>query len=345
MPPAPEPVDLVSSPDPVAAFWRAHGESRLVALRTSGTTSRPRTVVRTTASWVTSFDTVTALAEFQPTSSVWIPGPFTATMNLFAAVHAASLGARVVPVARDASHAVLTPLALSRALDAGALAPGLTVVVAGDAVSAALRERCARQGLRLHHYYGASELSFVAWAAQDPALGIFPGVECRIDEGEIWVRSPYLCQGYLDDADPGPFRRSADGFATVGDRGEWRSGSLVVMGRGDAGITTAGVTVVVADVEAVLREAAKGDVVVVGMPDDRLGAVVCGVVTHPEEVPRLRQAARARLEAACRPHRWYVVPDIPMTAAGKPDREVLGLLLARGDVEPMGRGPGGTMRT
>ncbi len=340
---APEPVDLLGAPDPAAAFWEAHRLGRLLALRTSGTTDRPRTVVRTTSSWVASFDPVSELLGMQSDSSVWIPGPLTATMNLFAAVHAGSLGAHVVPAAPDATHAVLTPLGLARALDAGILKPGITVVVAGDVVSAALRERCVQQGIHLHHYYGASELSFVAWSEPGAGLALFPGVECRIEDDEIWVRSPYLSEGYLDDHSSGPMRWSSDGFATVGDRGEWRQGTLVVRGRGDAGITTAGVTVVVADVEAVLREAASGDVVVVGVPDDRLGAVVCGVVTDRQDVPRLRAAARARLDAAQRPHRWYVVPGIPMTPAGKPDRDALVALLAVGGVDPVGREPGGTM--
>lgn len=347
MSPAPEPVDLLSATDPTAAFWEAHRHGRLLALRTSGTTDRPRTVVRTTSSWVASFDPLSELLSMRSDSSVWIPGPLTATMNLFAAVHAASLGAQVVPVAQDATHAVLTPLTLARALDAGILVSGITVVVAGDVVSAALRERCVQQGIRLHHYYGASELSFVAWAQPGADLALFPGVECRIEEDEIWVRSPYLSQGYLDVND-GPLRWSSDGFATVGDRGEWRQASLVVRGRGDAGITTAGVTVVVADVEAVLRQAATGDVVVVGVPDDRLGAVVCGVVTDQHDVPRLRAAARARLDAAHRPRRWFVVPGIPMTPAGKPDRDALAALLATGAVDPVGHGPhepGGTMAT
>lgn len=339
---APEPVDLLGAPDPAAAFWEAHRLGRLLALRTSGTTDRPRTVVRTTSSWAVSFDPVSELLGMQSDSAVWIPGPLTATMNLFAAVHAGSLGAHVVPEAPHATHAVLTPLALARALDAGILESGVTVVTAGDVVSAALRERCMQRGIELHHYYGASELSFVAWSEPGAGLALFPGVECRIEDEEIWVRSPYLSGGYLDDGG-GPLRWSPDGFATVGDRGEWRQASLVVRGRGTAGITTAGVTVVVADVEAALRQDATGDVVVVGLPDDRLGAVVCGVVTDQHDVPRLRAAAHARLDAAQRPHRWYVVSGIPTTPAGKPDRDALAALLAAGGVEPAGRERGGTM--
>lgn len=343
MPSGSEPLHLFTAADPSAAFWTAHRHGLPIALRTSGSTGQPRTVVRTTQSWVSSFGAVTELARMEPSSSIWVPGPLAATMNLFAVVHAQSLGVQRVPDARHASHAVLTPLALARALDAGILGRGLTVVVAGDAVSPALLERCVQAGVDLHHYYGASELSFVAWGARGGELALFPGVECRVEGGEIWVRSPYLSDGYLNDDGSGPLRWSRDGFATVGDVGEWQDGSLVVHGRGEGGITTAGVTVVVADVEAVLRRAAHGACIVVGVPEDRLGAVVCAVVTDPEDVSRLREVARAELDAAQRPRRWYVVREIPATAGGKPDRSRLAAMIARGEVDLVGRGPGGTM--
>ena len=54
----------------------------------AGTSGRAPAVVRTTDSWVSSFDAVAPLAGLTSTSRVWVPGPLTATMNLFAAVHA-----------------------------------------------------------------------------------------------------------------------------------------------------------------------------------------------------------------------------------------------------------------
>lgn len=340
----PEPVDLLAAGDPASAFWAAHRDGRRIALRTSGTTNHARTVVRTTQSWVSAFDTVAGLAGMDASASVWIPGPLTATMNLFAVVQAEAVGARVVPDASGASHAVLTPLALARALNSGVLGRGVTVVVAGDVMSAGLREHGIQDGLVLHHYYGASELSFVAWDAHGTDLAVFPGVECRIDNGEIWVRSPYLSDGYLDDDGTGPLRWSPDGYATVGDVGEWRGGALVVHGRGDGGITTAGVTVVVADVEAVLLRADRGTCVVVGVPDERLGAAVCAVVTDPQDVAPLWEAARAGLNSTHRPRRWYVVPEIPMTPGGKPDRVRLATMLDRGEADQVIHRSSGTMR-
>ena len=94
------------SDDPVAAFLAAHAAGAPVSLGTSGTSGAARSVVRTTGSWVSSFHHVASLAGLTPSSRVWVPGPLAATMNLFAAVHAAFLGARRVDGPAEATHAL-----------------------------------------------------------------------------------------------------------------------------------------------------------------------------------------------------------------------------------------------
>ena len=104
------------APDPVAAVLAARDEGRDLILTTSGTTGVPRTVVRTTESWWASFAPYTDLSGVTAGSRVWVPGPLTGTMNLFAAVHARVVGASLVERGR-ASHACLTPALLDRHLD------------------------------------------------------------------------------------------------------------------------------------------------------------------------------------------------------------------------------------
>ena len=283
-------------------------------------------MVRTTDSWVASFPAVAALAGLEAASSVWVPGPLTSSMNLFAAVHAAQLGARRAGGPDRATHAVLTPARLAASLPD--LPAGTVAVVAGDRLSPALRARAEEHGLRVHHYYGAAELSFVAWGADADDLRPFPGVEVDVRDGEIWVRSPYLASRYV--GPPGPMRRDERGFATVGDRGRLTEGRLVVDGRPDA-VTTAGATVVVADVERALREAARGDVVVLGVPHAELGSVLTAVLTDETDRDRLSRLARADLDPAARPRVWLHVPRLPSNAAGKVDREELRRLAGRPD--------------
>jgi long-chain acyl-CoA synthetase len=311
---------VTAADDPVAAFLGAHDEGRPVALRTAASSGAARTVVRTTASWVSSFPTVDRLVGLRPGSRVWVPGPLGATMNLFAAVQAACRGARLVPSLDEATHAYLTPTALGAALDEGSPVAGVTVVVAGDRLSPADHDRATGSGARVHHYYGAAELSFVAWGPHADDLHPFPGVEVAVRDQEIWVRSPYLCTG--TSGPPGPLRRDTDGFATVGDRGVLDGERLTVLGRPDA-VVTGGSTVRVADVEAALRPAAAGEVVVLGVPHPTLGAVLTVVLTRLEDHGPTRAVARERLDGAHRPRLWFHVDALPVTSAGKVDRVAL----------------------
>jgi acyl-CoA synthetase (AMP-forming)/AMP-acid ligase II len=281
--------------------------------------------VRTTDSWVSSFDAVSSLTGMSAASRVWVPGPLASTMNLFAAVHATWSGAALVDGPGAATHAHLTPALLHRHLEDLA---GVTVVVAGDRLSPGLHDRAVAAGVRLHHYYGTAELSFVAWGSHADDLRPFPGVTVQVRAGEAWVRSPFVCTRY--DGPPGPLRRGPDGFCTVGDRAVLTDGRLTVLGRDDA-VVTGGETVTVADVEPVLRATATGEVVVVGVPHDVLGQALAVVLTSAPDLEPVRDTARTSLVGPHRPRVWFHVAELPLTDAGKVDRLVLVSMLSGGD--------------
>lgn len=308
---------------------------RTLLLRTSGTSGTSRAVVRTAASWASSFPAVSELFRVIPASRLWVPGPLTGTMNLFAAVHAVHVGASLANGAADATHAVLTPAALDRSLAAASsnLPRGLQVLVAGDRLDVRLHERALAAGLEVAHYYGAAELSFVAWGSHANDLHPFPGVDVESRDGVLWARSPYLAQGYR--GEPGPFLVGPDGYGTVGDLGEVRDGRVLVLGRGDQAVTTAGATVLVADVERVLRPAASGELLVVPAPHPSLGAVLACVLTEPDDRAALTALARTRLAPAARPRLWFHLAQLPVGPHGKADRAAVRELVAAGRLPRM----------
>ncbi|WP_051683495.1 AMP-binding protein [Blastococcus sp. URHD0036] len=328
------PTDVTAAADPVAAVLDACDRGGLLALRTSGTTDRPRVVVRTAASWADSFTHVSALTGIDGAARVCVPGPLAATMNLFAAVHARSVGATLVDEPRDATHLHLTPAALTAELRSGTDLADRTVVVAGDRLTRDLATRARAAGATTAHYYGAAELSFVAWGTDEEDLRPFPDVAVDIRDGRIWARSPFLSRGYAEGE--GPFVVAADGAATVGDRGRLADGVLTVTGRGSDAVVTGGATVLVGEVEAALRRAIGSDVLVVGLPHPRLGALVAAVLTDPAALPRAREAARTTLDPAQRPRRWFALPQLPVTATGKVDRAAVAELAADGRLAPAG---------
>lgn len=316
-----------------AAFWIGF---------TSGSAGTPRPIARASASWTASYPLVSERTGIARGRTVGIPGPLASTLFLFGALHALWAGAHVVapgrwdPVAMnglDAAHCV--PTMLSDLLDLPQ--PPALAVCGGAALPPAVRERARGRGVRIADYYGATELSFVAWGTPDGRLEPLPGVDVEIRDGEIWARSPYLSLGYAADVE-GPLRWDGDGFATVGDLGTLDGRTLRVHGRGDGTILCGGTPVLPHDVEAVLLGVpAVRDAVVVGVPHGRLGAVVAAVVEprpgHEVRLADLRAATRERLGAPQRPRRWHVVSQLPRTGAGKVARAAVSDALRDGTLE------------
>ncbi|MFI7643911.1 class I adenylate-forming enzyme family protein [Nonomuraea sp. NPDC049400] len=325
---------------------------RAWACFTSGSTGRPRAIVRARASWTASFPHLSALAGIGQDDVVLIPGPLVSSLYAFAAVHTLATGATALLPGRWPSRALGGLLARATVVHLvphrlpDVLAhPGTlrTAVVGGAALDPDTRAAAVRAGVRVVSYYGAGELSFVAVDADGGGLRPFPSVEIEVRPapagslGEVWVRSPWLADGYLGEA-AGPLRRDGDGWVTVGDVAEpYRAGEVLrVRGRGDGAIQTGGATVVPEDVEEVLRKVpGVGDIVVIGSPHPSLGSVVTAVIEaeRAELPPRalLEAMARGGLDAAQRPRRWYAVPSLPRTQAGKPARALVAARLAGGD--------------
>jgi acyl-CoA synthetase (AMP-forming)/AMP-acid ligase II len=325
---------------------------RLVVL-TSGSSAAPRAVLRTWESWRASFEAFDVVTGLGPDDLLWVPGTAASTLTLFAVLHARERGLplrtggrwrglapstgpgtdvdsdRAAELARvTAVHAV--PAVVAEVLHAAGrgVLPGLRLVVtAGAQVPVTLRETADRLGVALVEYYGAAELSFVAADADGSGLEAFPGVELEVRDGVVWARSPYLSQGYL--AGPagdvtGPFRLDGEGWATVGDRGTLHGDRLVVHGRPGSTVSVGATTVLLDDVEAVLRAVpGVAELVCGGEPDPRLGERLVAVVQPlPGADPQtaLKQAARRLLPPPSRPVRWVLEPVLPTTPAGKVDR-------------------------
>lgn len=303
---------------------------------TSGSSGRPRGVVRTVASWTASVEALTAVTGIGPSDVVWLPGPLSSSLTLYGAFHAGYVGACAVlgPPRPDVTCAHLVPAALADACDAadrGALAELRTVVVAGAAPLDRLRERARGHGWRVVEYYGAAELSFVGWRADAGPMRDFPGARVRVVDDLLWVSSPYLARGYLRADDDGPLRRGG-AWASVGDHGRTEPGGWQVVGRGDLAITTGGHTVLAEEVERALGSVhGVHEVAVTGLAHPRLGQLVAAIVVpvpgaEPAALRTALVAAARSLPAPARPRRWLACDALPRTASGKVDRAAVAVL-------------------
>jgi acyl-CoA synthetase (AMP-forming)/AMP-acid ligase II len=315
-----------------------------MVLPTSGTSATPRLVLRTVRSWWDSLEPFTTVTGIADGDVVWAPGGPSSTLTLFAVWQAMACGLPVVAggrwrgvvaagsAVRRATAVQCVPAVLAdivAAREAGLLPLLRVAVVAGAALPPALRRRAEAIGLAVVEYYGAAELSFVAVDTDGTGLRPFPGVELDVrTDGAVWVRSPYLARGYLDPTSPGPLRRTAAGWSSVGDRGSLTAGgALVLRGRRSDSVSVGGHVVLVGDVETVLSDVdGVAEVVCLAEPHARLGErVVVAVrpVNGADPLPAMRLAARTHLPPAARPVRYLVLTEFPRTSSGKIARATL----------------------
>jgi bile acid-coenzyme A ligase len=145
-------------------------------------------------------------------------------------------------------------------------------------------------------------------------------------EGEVYMRSGRAASDpYLNPADR--LGVTADGFATVGDRGRLDAdGYLYLAPRQPCRIQVGGETVNPADVEAALMAHPDvADAAVAGLPDERLGESLLAVVVArgPADAATLKAYLRSRLSPHQVPRAVRFASHLPYTEAGKLDRRRL----------------------
>ncbi len=159
----------------------------------------------------------------------------------------------------------------------------------------------------------------------DPESGETVGIGIA---GEVWARSPFLMDGYLDDPETTSRALTEDGFLRTGDLCTMdEAGYLRVVGRLKDQICRGGENISPGEIEAVLEtHPAVGQAAVIGLPDERWGEIVAAFVRPQGEAPSsddLTTWTSDRLAAYKVPSRWFVVDELPMTPSGKIQKHVL----------------------
>ena len=238
----------------------------------------------------------------------------------------------------------LIPGQLAKVLDEGspeavaALARLDAILLGGAAAAPELLARAADAGIRVVRTYGMSE---TAGGCVYDGLPL-DGVRIRIGDdddtvgtpgtpGRVWLAGPQLALGYRNAPGHPAFARA--GWFRTDDAGRLdETGRLRILGRLDEAISVGGLTLLPQTVEdALRRHSAVVDVVVVGIPDTRLGARPVAAVTlrSPAGPDELRAHVTAELGAHSAPAAVAVLPVLPTLPGGKIDRRAV----ARGFVD------------
>ncbi|WP_374397194.1 AMP-binding protein [Tabrizicola sp.] len=183
---------------------------------TSGSTSQPRRIRRTQASWTASF-AVNAGLGIGPGARIAVLGRLIHSLSLYGAVEGLHLGAhvhllsdlrpdrqRAALARRCITHLYATPAQLRLLAGPGAALPDLRLIlIGGSKLDPALRAALATlaPNAQIREFYGAAETSFITLADETtPETSVgrrYPGVDLQLDPtGEVWVKSPYLFLDY-----------------------------------------------------------------------------------------------------------------------------------------------------
>ncbi len=297
------------------------GDALVVA--TSGTDGAPKAAVLTHAAVAASAEATSAALDIDPSSDRWLAClPLSHVGGLSVVTRALHTGTALTvhdrfdaeavqqSVAAGCTRTSLVPTALAR-IDASAWR---SILVGGQAPPP---DRPAN----VVATYGMTETG--SGIAYDGVP--LPGVEVRVEDGELLLRGPMLLRCYRDGTDP----RRADGWFPTGDLGEVVDGRIRVHGRRGDLIITGGENVWPAAVERALAGApGVAEVAVVGRPDPEWGQRVVAVVvpadpTDPPSLDALRGHVKAALPAYAAPTVVELVDQLPRTASGKVRRRDL----------------------
>lgn len=327
-----------------------------LVVSTSGTTGTPKGAMLTTAALIASASATHDRLGGPGTWLLALPAHHIAGIQ----VVVRSLRAGTVPVEMDVSagfgvtalptavaqlgsgrrYASLVATQLAKALldpeATAALAELDAVLLGGGPAPRRVLHDAAAAGIAVVRTYGSSETAGGCVYDGVP----LDGVQVRLDErsedgpGRILIGGATLAKGYRNPPADGEDPFAEPGWFRTDDLGALdESGRLVVLGRADDGISTGGLTVLPAAVEAVLsRHPAVADCAVFGVPDERLGervvAAVVPIAGAPEpSLDEIRQFLGQSLDSTAAPRELYVVAELPRYGIGKVDRRALRRLL------------------
>lgn len=316
-----------------------HQEDIFLGAFSSGSTGSPKLIWRDHQSWCSAFPVQNRIFGLSGSDTLYVTGSLVYTGNLNICLQILAAGGTVTIAAgrmpRSWVHELITCQATAiymvpanYRLLLQAMDTPLAQITAVSSAGAKLDPNTASQMLlyfpkaRIIEYYGASELGHITYQTAAELIEhpgsvgkAFPGVTITVEDGIIWVESPYLAPQYRPKA-------------SIGDLGQLDDkGYLSLHGRMQGIINSGGVKVVPEQVEAVLLQCPGiAEAAVGGIDDPIRGQVVCAwlVKNRPDLKSRdVLAFCRERMFSHCCPRKIMFIDAMPLTANGKVDRKRL----------------------
>ena len=315
------------------------------ATLTGGTSGTPKIIARSKASWIRSFDANAAQFQYSTDDSIAVLGALSHSLALYGVLEALHLGLNshvLSPLSPSGQVAQMrlhgctilyaTPSQLRLLRPDAPLSDLRLILCGGGPLNAATREHITSfcPNAALHVFYGAAETSFVTLSdTTTPANSVgkpYPDVQIEIREadetnhGTIWINSPYLFDGYLQDDSKHTSRDGA--WVTVGEQGmQDEHGNLFLRGRAGRSVSIADQTIHLDQLEAEVNAAPHiPPCVLLVRPDQMRGHHVIAVVDGAANL----SISNALLDY-CKAQKLHIPRDVvfldplPQLPSGKPD--------------------------
>ena len=152
-----------------------------------------------------------------------------------------------------------------------------------------------------------------------------PGVQVRIEDGELFVRGPNVFAGYWRRPEATAAAFTADGFFRTGDLASVSAdGYYTLHGRRSDLIISGGYNIYPREIEELLLEQpGVAEAAVVGEADPLRGEVPVAYLVGAFDAVALEQVCREQLASFKVPRRFVKVEAIPRTALGKVQKHLL----------------------
>ncbi len=317
---------------------------------TGGSTASPKIIRRSMASWIASVDINARQFGLTQDDTLAVLGALSHSLALYGVVEGLYVGLNThvladLSPAQQRQHmqehkvSVLyaTPTQLRLLCRGAHTSPGVRLILCGGGAldpqtALTLRQICPQAAL--YQFYGAAETSFITMTDANTPPGsqgrAYPGVSLRLLDaqgqetsgtGEVWVRSPYVFEGYLQEDTP---HEQRGGFISVGEIGHLDpQGNLFLTGRKSRQVTIADQTLHPEAIEAHILSLIKGqNCAVLPLPDTLRGCRLIAVLEGAQETNLahdIRQSCRATFGALATPAQVLFIPEMPMLPSGKID--------------------------
>ena len=313
--------------------------------QTGGSTGAPKTIWRSSESWILSFHQMAQNFGIHTTSEVAVLGHLNHSLALYAGLEALHLGANFHALGglkpyeyaktlhqRRITHLYATPTQL-RLMPTTVIPNIQTVLVGGGMLDATTKDHITSIFLNAEiiEFYGAAETSFITLSNPQTPVGSvgrsFPDVtidirkadntHCDVNEiGQVWVKSPLAYKGYL------PGTKHNQEYIHVGEMGHMdKDGYLFLSGRSDRAVTIADQTVYLDQLEAMIAQSHTLQNIAIIAAKNTLRGYTLHAITQSKEITLTDLTAN--LSRYVQPRTLTYVPDWPLLPSGKTDYKIL----------------------